>query len=318
MRVLEREREQHSAQLVDLLTRIARAEDRLGALEDRRAEIERRLRSTDEQLEVQQSEASSADQEQRSLEEGLRNLLAERDRMMGALRDALARQEQSVVDARRASEDVRARRELLSVRRERLSSLREILERKEDLSAGVRHLLALGGEDRERFGLRGLVRDAFDVPAEFERAVEAVLADRAEGAVLASGGDADAALEALRRADAGRGVLVVDRQPNDVVSGFVPLGESLLAQVRLRPGFEAVGRALLGGVNLVGTLAEALGHYSQGRIPCTFVTRSGDVLTPDGVMRGGGAGVRPASSRASARCASSKPRLPRSRPSSRA
>ncbi len=289
LRALEREREQHSAQLVDLLTRIARAEDRLGALADRRAEIEQRLRSTDEQLEVQQSEASSTGQEERSLEEGLRNLLAERDRMMGLLRDALARQEQLAAEARRASEDIRARRELHSVRRARLSSLREILDRKEDLSGGVRHLMGLTGEERERFGLRGLVRDAFEVPADLERAVEAVLADRAEGVVLAGGGDADAALEALRRADAGRGVLVVDREPSEVATGFVPLGEPLLAQIGLRPGFEAVGRALLGHANVVGTLAEALGHYGQGRIPCTFVTRTGDVLTPDGVIRGGGA-----------------------------
>ena len=289
LRALEREREQHSAQLVELLTRIARAEDRLGALADRRAEIEQRLRSTDEQLEVQQSEATSTDQEQRTLEEGLRNLLAERDRMMGLLRDALGRQEQTVAEVRRASEDVRARRELLSVRRARLSSLREILDRKEDLSAGVRHLMGLSGEERERFGLRGLVRDAFDVPADLERAVEAVLADRAEGVVLAGRGDADAALEALRRAGAGRGVLVVDRELSDVASGFVPLGESLLVRVGLRPGFEAVGRALLGGANVIGTLAEALSHYGEGRIPCTFVTRSGDVLTSDGVIRGGGA-----------------------------
>jgi chromosome segregation protein len=289
LRALEREREQHSAQLVDLLTRIARAEDRLGALADRRAEIEQRLRSTDEQLEVQQSEASSTGQEERSLEEGLRNLLAERDRMMGLLRDALARQEQLAAEARRASEDIRARRELHSVRRARLASLREILDRKEDLSGGVRHLMGLAGEERERFGLRGLVRDAFDVPADLERAVEAVLADRAEGVVLAGGGDADAALEALRRSEAGRGVLVVDREPSDVATGFVPLGEPLLAQVGLRPGFEAVGRALLGHANVIDTLAEALGHYGQGRIPCIFVTRTGDVLTPDGVIRGGGA-----------------------------
>jgi chromosome segregation protein len=289
LRALEREREQHSAQLVDLLTRIARAEDRLGALADRRAEIEQRLRSADELLEVQQTEASSTGLEERSLEEGLRNLLAERDRMMGLLRHALARHEQCGVEAKRASEDVRARRELLSVRRARLASLREILERREDLSAGVRHLMALGAEERARIGLRGLVRDALEVPAELERAVEAVLADRAEGAVLASGGDAEAALDALRRAEAGRGVLVVDREPREIATGFVPLGEPLLGRVGLRPGFEAVGRALLGGANVVGTLAEALRHYGQGRIPCTFVTPTGDVLTPDGAIRGGGA-----------------------------
>ena len=60
----------------------------------------------------------------------------------------------------------------------------------------------------------------------------------------------------------------------------MPLGAPLLGLVRPRPGFEAVAHALLGGVNLVERLAEALEVYGQGRIPCTFVTREGDVLTP--------------------------------------
>jgi chromosome segregation protein len=288
LRGLERERDATQQALVELLTRVARAEDRLGALADRRAEIDQRLRSADEQLELHQSEASSTDQEQQTLEEGLRNLLAERDRLMGLLRDALARHEQCVGESRRASEDLRARRELLSVRSARLGSLREILARHDDLAAGVRHWMGLAESERHRLGLRGLVRDVFDVPAELERAVEAVLADRAEGAVLASGGDAEAALEALRRAEAGRGVLVMEREPRDP-QGFVPLGEPLLERVSLRPGFEGVGRGLLGGANLVESLHEALTHYGSGRLPATFVTRNGDVLSPDGVVRGGGA-----------------------------
>ncbi len=288
LRGLERERDATSQALVELLTRVARAEDRLGGLADRRAEIDQRLRSADEQLELHSSEASSTDQEQRTLEEGLRNLLAERDRMMSSLRDALARHEQCVAEGRRASEELRARRELFSVRSARLGSLREILSRHEDLAAGVRHWMGLAEGERRRLGLRGLVRDVFEVPAELERAVEAVLADRAEGAVLAAGGEADAALDALRRAEAGRGVLVMEREPRDP-QGFVPLGEPLLARVGLRAGFEGVGRALLGGANLVASLGEALAHYGAGRLPATFVTRTGDVLTPDGVLRGGGA-----------------------------
>jgi len=93
VRALEAKREQDNAALVEVLTRIARSEDRLAGLDDRRADLDRRLRSADEVLSVQQSEAARADQEQRQLEEGLRNLLAERDRLMGAVRDALERHE---------------------------------------------------------------------------------------------------------------------------------------------------------------------------------------------------------------------------------
>ena len=120
LQALERERESASAALVEVLTSIARAEDRLAAVDDRRAAIDARLRSADESLEVGQVEASRADHEQRALEEGLRNLLSERDRLMGALRAALEGHEQAVArgaprrasrcasDARRARRGARA------------------------------------------------------------------------------------------------------------------------------------------------------------------------------------------------------------------
>jgi chromosome segregation protein len=288
LRQLERERETESHALVEVLTRVARAEDRLASLADRRDEIDRWLRNADEALEREQSEAQLAVGEEQSLEEGLRNLLAERDRGMSLLREALARHERAVAEGRRSGEELRARRELREMRRARLASLRELVEKHEDASEAVRFLSGLPDDSRRGLSLRGLVREAFEADAAVERAIEAVLAERAEGVVVADAAGALAALEALRRASAGRGVFVLDRGPADEPLGFVPLGEPLLARVRPRPGYESVAQALLGRVNLVESLGEALDHYGRGRIPCTFVTASGDVLTPDGVIRGGG------------------------------
>ena len=287
LRAIERERDSGNQALVEVLTHIARTEDRLSGMGDRRAEIDRRLRTADEQLELQLNEGAQAEAEQEKLEQGLRNLLAERDRLMSLLRDAIASHEEAVNAARRVGEELGARRELRETRRARLDSLRELLDRGEDVGAGVRHLLELPDAERAGYGLRGLVRDAFEVDAAFERAVEAVLAERAEGAVLRAGASPVEALDALRRSGAGRGVFVLERGA-DEAPGFVPLGEPLVAHVRFRSGFEAVGRSLLGQVNVVDSLAEALEVYGRGRIPCTFVTRTGDVLTPDGVIRGGG------------------------------
>jgi len=296
LRGLEQRREAESQALVEVLTRIARSEDRVAALEDRRADLDRRLRSADEQLSVQQSEASQVDREQDRLEDGLRNLLAERDRLMGLLREAIPQHERAQERVREATEALAGRRELRETRRARLASLQELLERSEDVGEGARHLLGLPEEERTALGLRGLVRDLLEVDPEVERAVEAVLADKAEGLVVAGGGEAVQALGELRRARAGRGVLVLQRPAPEEPQGFVPLGEPLLAHVRPRPGFESLGQpllaALLAGVNLVDDLDEALTLYGQGRIPATFVTRSGDVLSPDGVLRGGGAAAQ--------------------------
>jgi chromosome segregation protein len=288
LRLLEREREADSQALVEVLTRLARAEDRLASLADRRDDIDRKLRNADQALELQQNEAARAAGEERDLEEGLRNLLAERDRGMGLLRDALARHERAVAEGRRAGEELRGRRELRETRRARLASLRELVDRREDASEAVRFLTGLPDDARRGLALRGLVRDAFETEPALERAVEAVLAERAEGVVVAEVGGALEALETLRRAGAGRGVIVLERGPADEPFGFVPLGEPLLARVRPRAGFESVAQALLGRVNLVERLGEALERYGQGRLPCSFVTPGGDVLTPDGVLRGGG------------------------------
>jgi chromosome segregation protein len=287
LRQAESEREAASGVLVEALTRIARAEDRLAAIDDRRAAIDQRMRSADEGFEVGQSEAQRADREQASLEEGLRNLLAERDRLMLKLREALEAHEQAVSAAREAADHLRAAREERETRRARLESLREVTLRGEDVGDGTRHLIGMDEAARGRLGLRGLVRDAFEVDRDVERAVEAVLADRAEALVVERPEGAVAALEELRSARAGRALLLALPAPEPDALGFVPLGTPVLERVRPRPGFEELARRLLGGVNLVDDLRQVLDVYGAGRIPATFVTRSGDLLSPDGMVRGG-------------------------------
>jgi len=287
LRALEAEREARNAAMVELLTRIARGEDRQAAVEDRRAVIQQRMRSADEQLEVQQGEASRATETQSQLEEGLRNLLAERDQLMSRLRKALDGQGATQDAVRRtaaALQEARTRRE---ARHARLASLREMIDRQEDVADGTRHLIEAGEAARGAHGLRGMVRDVLEAGRDVELAVEAVLADRAEALIATRAAGALSALEAIRGAGAGRGVFVVEPAAEGVETGVVPLGRPLLEHVSVREGFEAVARQLLGGVQLVDDLQEAVRVYGQGRIPATFVTRQGDVLGTDGVMRGG-------------------------------
>jgi chromosome segregation protein len=288
---LERERESANQTLVGVLTAIARAEDRLAAVEDRRAELESRLRNADEVLEIGQGEASRADHEQHALEEGLRNLLAERDRMMRAVRSALESYDAAIAAESSADAALRAVREEVERKRARLISLREVLQRGEDVAAGTRHLLERDVATRQRLGLRGLVRDFVEADRDVERAVEVALADRAEALVVDAPAGAISALAELHAGRAGRAVFVTTPQRLPDASGFVPLGVPLLDRVRLRAGHEDLLRGMLAGVYLVDDLGEVLRVYGGGRIPATFVTPAGDLLSPDGVIRGGsGAG----------------------------
>jgi chromosome segregation protein len=284
---LEAEREAANAGLVELLTRIARAEDRYAAVEDRAAELDVRLRSTDAELEVGQSEATRADGEQRALEEGLRNLLAERDRLMGLVRVGLETDERATARERHVTAQLAQLRERRETRRSRLASLREVVERREDVGEGTRHLLARDEGEQRALGVRGLLREVLEADREVEGAVEAVLAERAEAIVVDRAEGAVSALELLRSARAGRGIFVALPPPQPEALGIVPLGQPLLERVHPRPGYEGLARALLGGVNLVDGLREVIEIYGAGRLPATFVTPAGDVLSPDGTVRGG-------------------------------
>jgi len=288
LRDTETERDRVNSALVEALTSVARCEDRRAACEERLAEIDRRLRSADEQLAVQSTEVARADSEQETLEEGLRNLLAERDRLMNLMRESLDRNAGQADQLRAAAAALAGARERRETRRARLASLREIIERREDAGEAARHLSGDGGE---RHGIRALVRDVLAVDRDVEVAVEAVLAERAEGLVVERAEGALSAIAALREAQGGRGVFVLPVVEEPAGHGFVPLGEPLLERVQPAAGHEGLARRLLSGVNLVDDLGEALRVYGGGRIPCTFVSRAGDVLTPDGVVRGGSAGT---------------------------
>ncbi|MBW2498405.1 MAG: chromosome segregation protein SMC, partial [Deltaproteobacteria bacterium] len=288
LRAAEASREQKNAAHVELLTAVARLEDRIASLEDRRAGLDQRLRGVDADVEAQQSQAAEAGREQSSLEEGLRNLLAERDRLQVQLRDAIAQNGRCKEALRLASAAEQEALKRAQTSKARFDSLREVVEGRQDIGEGARHLLGAGEEAASRFGLRGLVRELLEADPEAERAVEAVLAERAEAIVIEGSGGALSALEQLRREGAGRGVFVVQQARDEIAGGIVPFGDPLLKRVRPRAGSEGVARALLGDVYLVDSLERAFEHFGGGRLPATFVTPMGDLATPDGVIQGGG------------------------------
>ncbi len=291
LRALERERSVANDAFVEVLTGTARAEDRLAAAADRRSVLDQRLRSVDQQLEVNQTAVTEVGRDQSQLQEGLRGLLQERDRLQEQLLRTMQRHERLTAAERTAVQDLVSLREKLESRRARFTSLSEVIESREDVAAATRHLLDQPEERRRGLGLKGLVRELIQSEPDVEAAVEAVLADRADALVAERSQGAVAALEELRRSGAGRGVFVVEPAEQSSL-GIVPLGVPLLERVRVPVGSEGIARALLGDVYLVGDLAEAIEVYGgTSRLPATFVTRSGDVLSPDGVIRGGGESV---------------------------
>ncbi len=288
LRSHEADRDVKNTAHVELLTSVARLEDRMAHLGDRESAIDQRVRGVDADVEARQSEATLAGEEQSTLEEGLRNLLSERDRLQDQLRDAIHRNDVAKETLKSATLSEQEALKLAQTTRARFDSLREVVEGRQDIGNGARHLLAAGESVSSRLGLRGLVRELLEADLEVERAVEAVLADRADAIVIDESTGALAALKALRDEDAGRGVFVVAGSVSEIQAGTVPLGDPLLKRVRPRAGSEGIARSLLGDVYLIDRLERAFEHFGTGRLPATFVTPEGDLATPDGVVSGGG------------------------------
>ncbi len=285
LRDLEGKREASNRALVEVLTSMARAEDRLSALDDRHVEVDQKLRSAEREIEVQQSLVAEADRDRTEIERGVHGLLSERDRVQELLLGALKREEKASAGLRDKLQRLQEVREKVEARRVRQQSLEEFIETREDVSEGNRHLLSQGEEAAGRFGLRGLVRDQLMPDREVERAVDSVLAERAEAIVVDRAASAVDALRALREQGAGRGLFLVEPSASPMSAGIVPMGEPLLDRVATRDGYESVARALLADVYLVETLQEPVDAFGASELPATFVTPEGDVLTPGGIVR---------------------------------
>ncbi|MDE0884603.1 MAG: chromosome segregation protein SMC [Myxococcota bacterium] len=283
----ELERDSANQSLVGVLTSVARGEDRITVLADRHAAIDQRLRSADRDYEEQQSAARELVGEENELEQNLRSLLTEHERFQEQLIVAMRHHERATEKLAEVTGELQQRREQLGARGARLSSLTELLANREDLGPGTRHLLEQGDEAASRFGIRGLVRELLDVEAHAVKAVGAVLAERADALVLEDGARVVDALSSLRASQAGRGVFLLETSEAPV-TGIVPMGEPILECVEARPGHEGLAQRLLGDVYLVDSLSEPLDRYRSTSLPATFVTLEGDLITPTGVVCGGG------------------------------
>jgi chromosome segregation protein len=201
--------------------------------------------------------------EKRDRADGLRSVLSERtswEQSLEGMKDGLARS------------------------RSRRDSLRELQDSRAGYTEGVRAVLAASSRD----DALALVAEILEIPAEHERAVAAVLGEELQALIMRDQDTAKDAVQALRRAGAGRAMCL----PLDVVGGrptSTPPAPArpLLDLVRVREGYERVASVLLGSVYMVEDLDAAIALWRGGEAPWTLVTPAGETLAPSGAVTGG-------------------------------
>ncbi|MBI3768990.1 MAG: chromosome segregation protein SMC [Deltaproteobacteria bacterium] len=275
--------EEAKVAVVDALADETRARNAQAALESRRQEdterrgrlatqaaaltarqrgVEERARMAEQTVVELQKQLESVAGAKRERSEELRRLLEERaswDATLDGMKEALAR--------------VRSRRD----------SLRQLEDSHAGYGEGVRAVLAASSHDEAL----GLVAEVLEIPADHERAVAAALGEYLQAVVTRDHEVARDAVQALRRAGAGRATCI-PRQPRPPAIGPIPTGaRRLLDVIGVRPGYEDVAEALLANVVLAPDLDTALTLWRANGGAWTLVTPSGETIDATGAVAGG-------------------------------
>ncbi|MEJ2696603.1 MAG: chromosome segregation protein SMC [Candidatus Sulfobium sp.] len=142
-------------------------------------------------------------------------------------------------------------------------------------------------------GLLGTLSDVIEVEAEYEKAVEGVLSEKAELLILRSQEYIRDAIEALKRAEAGKTSFISLSPAPAEAAAACPSGAvgPALDFVRVREGYSRIAENVLGRVFIVRDIDAAFAMTGMNG-DTVLVTLEGEVMEPSGaVVVGGGKGI---------------------------
>ncbi|MBI5633984.1 MAG: chromosome segregation protein SMC [Nitrospirae bacterium] len=172
-----------------------------------------------------------------------------------------------------------AREELASFT-SRMDSLKEIV-----LDKPTRELLAASGNVR----LLASVSDVFEVQAEYEKAIESALSEKADSFVVEASEDIEHAIDDLKGKSLDKASFITVIPPPFNLPSQVPSGivGRALDFVRIKEGYTRVAENLLGNIVVMQDVKAAL-ELRQGTDQFLLVTMSGEVIEPSGAVIVGG------------------------------
>jgi chromosome segregation protein len=259
-----------------------------GELRERQAQLGRRGERLALELAEAQAEAERLTGQRAALESArdtavteLTSLVEERERLT-----------QTVADLERRLAEAEARlaqaRLDLAARSSSLDAVRELEVAREGYGAGVRAVFAEGGAPALS-GVVGTVADLIEVEPGLERAVEAVLGERLQWVVVEQFEHARAAVAWLREHGNGAATFLPLEKLQNGHAG--PTAEDLEWVVNhVTAPTSSLVHYLLGQVAVVDDLDQAEARWRRNGVVATYVTPSGEVLSPTGRLRGGSEG----------------------------
>ncbi len=181
-------------------------------------------------------------------------------------------------------QDLSAAREDLASCISRMDSLKEIV-----FDQPTRELIRANPEVR----LLASISDVFDVVADFEKAIESALSEKAESFIMETLEDIEKAISSLRGKSVDKTAFITASPLPYSGSGIVPEGVigRAIDFVKFREGYVKVAENLLGNVLIVKDLRTAF-EVKAVAVGYTFATLAGEVVEQSGaVVIGGEKGI---------------------------
>lgn len=305
------------ARALDLRKLLEEKERDLSAQSDEIRELEHHLDSERKNLFNRAEQLSSIRNEIKHLSmmiEDIDRKAGKRQEEMDSVRDEIHSLKEAIT--RMKEEYTRAESELISMKRtrdDRTSQLNQkrislkeneefLYQSREELAAmnsKLESLRELYASQKSTFdeSIKALcqVADIFETPPEYETAIESILGDKLNAAIVENREELTKALEIIKEKDKKRRALISIEQAGKSVSvDFNPATDGIIGRavefVRITDGFERIASALLGDVILVDSLSTAFSLWegsSNSSRPLYFVTLDGDVVEPSGLVCGG-------------------------------
>ena len=295
MRTLEKELQDRENRVRELLNQLSHKKNSLAQLEARSKflseqgeKLTRELEETREQMESVQTVVGEAqsefDQKEKDLESRQQEHVQFQDQLSACkekLKDGEAR-------ARVAKEAYLSKASLLS-------SLKELRSQYEGFGQGVRSLMSQNSRPE---GLREVVVDVLQAPAEYEKAVEAVLGERLQSMIVNTYSDTLDVIRYMNENHSGRGSFI-PLNPKSIslkpvyLNGDTGVVGKLADLVKTREEYKTVFDHLLNNVVLVRDLETALKLHANNEFEGTVVTLDGEVIDGQGLVTGGRNGEDP-------------------------
>ena len=174
-----------------------------------------------------------------------------------------------------------------------LNSLEKLRTQFEGFNEGIKSLMSQQNGERIP-GIREVLVDVLQTPAEYETAIETALGDKLQSVIVNSYSDSMEAIGFLKNSESGRG-LFVPLNPKSTPSAPLQLNGTqgivgkALNFIKCGEDYRPVIELLLGNVVIVQDMDVAMHLHQNPEFQGTVVTLNGDMIESNGFITGGSA-----------------------------